>query len=94
MKIIFDRAKHGSFGNPADPRNTPLILCQRREKFLRCLGEFIGAEKVEYFDCDKNEEYKITKGNKQLVLYLMSTPIDGAWMNIEVKDALSENSSL
>jgi hypothetical protein len=81
MEIIFDRGKAASWGISADPDNSPQKLVDRTERKLRLLGEFVGAEKVEY---DGDSIYRLTKQGRTLTISLLSTPTDGAWMNLSV----------
>ena len=83
MKIIFNKEKAGSFGKDDDSNNTAEKLIERTRSKLTKLGEFIGADYVEYVDLDKMEKYIITKEGKTLTLMICGNPIDGGWMSVD-----------
>jgi len=50
------------------------------------IKNFVGADKVEGIDGGKTETFKIYKSNKILVIDALSTPIDGAWISVSVRE--------
>jgi hypothetical protein len=83
MKIIFDEEniKRDAIRNNINP---PESLVEEWRNSLKKLGEFIGADSIEYVDEDRGEQYLITKGDNTLVLEIMATRCDGGWMNIYI----------
>jgi len=57
----------------------------KHKRDCRILGDFIIADRVEYKYYPKSEVYLITKGDITLKLSVDSTPIDGAWMTVELE---------
>lgn len=82
MEIVFDEANIKASGDPESENNKPEQLVQRYREKLEKLGEFIGADKVEYIDGHKRETYVITKNGETMKLITKSTPLDGGWLEL------------
>jgi hypothetical protein len=83
--VIFDRVTLARCSD-GRPGNEPDKLVARREASLRMLGEFCGADKVEYVDYGKSERYFITKDKKTLELFIAGNSFEGGFMNIAVQE--------
>ena len=55
---------------------------KEHEKSLRLLGEFSGADSVEYQDWGKAESYILRKGDNSIELKVDGNSIDGGYMNV------------
>ena len=51
---------------------------------IGALGEFVGADSIEYEDRGNGENYLITKGGKQLLIKARGNKFDGGFLSIEV----------
>lgn len=82
MKIIVDHAMV-----KADlPWNGSLEKAvARHERQCALLGEWCGADEVEYSCGHKTEGFTIRKSGKSLHLAAIGTPLDGAWFDIKEK---------
>jgi len=85
MEIKFDKLQAAQWGRSEDPNNTPEKVLERRESELRTLGEFMGADVIEYEDYGKQEAYIVTKGDKQLRISVMGNQFDGGWISVDLK---------
>lgn len=83
MEIIFNETTIRSSAEQME--KDPNEAVESFRKSLEKLGNFIGADKIKYVDRDKGELYTITKGTETLILKVSGTPIDGGWLNIEVR---------
>jgi hypothetical protein len=83
MEIIFDEKIIKASGDPKSTHNHPDALVERFRTQLELLGNFIGADKVEYEDSHKKESYIITKEKKVLTLTAYGNALDGGWLGIE-----------
>jgi hypothetical protein len=80
MQIIFNEKEVAARGNKNDANNTPRKLVNRRRAMLKKLGEFIGADIIEYEDVGNGEIYKVTKGGKVLSINVCSNRVDGGYL--------------
>ncbi len=83
MEIIFNEEEAVSWGDPDDPRNTPEKLVERRRAGLIKLGEFVGAERIEFVPEHKRDIYILTKGGKKLSIIARGNGFDGGWLEVE-----------
>jgi hypothetical protein len=56
---------------------------ENHRKQMETLGNFMGADKIEYVDKSDNEVYVIDKGGKRLKLKACYNRADGAFLAVE-----------
>jgi len=86
MEIKFDREQLRRYAGVMQTPSAPDELVEKKERMLRDLGEFIGAEAVEYQDGGNRELYTIRKNGRVMTMRVcMATHPQEAWLHVEVE---------
>jgi hypothetical protein len=59
-----------------------------KERKLRLLGEFAGADTVTYEDKGNGEVYVLTKGDQRITLTVSGNKYDGGFLSIDTPDTV------
>jgi hypothetical protein len=63
-----------------DLDNTPEKRIERTRAKLTKIALFMNADKIEYRDLGKGEDYILTRGKKELILRIRGTPHEGGFL--------------
>lgn len=80
--VVFDERLVAAGGDIKNPLNTPEKRIRRRRAMLTKMARFMDADKIEYQDLGKSENYIITRGRKKLNLLIRYNKYQGAFLNI------------